>query len=103
MTKDNFDNLEYEEYVKCVGSKFAIEGALEDSKFILFEISEKKSNSQAESFSLFFKAPAEAAIQQGTYKLTNDDLGSAYLFVVPISQEGSEIVYESLFNRQVKG
>lgn len=51
-----------------------------------------------EPFSLIFKGPENPQIPQGTYVLRHDRFEDLRLFLVPVSNKDSGIVYESLFN-----
>jgi hypothetical protein len=49
-------------------------------------------------FHLLFRGPADRSLPQQTYEMTNDILGSAAIFIVPIRREGDEIVYQAVFS-----
>jgi hypothetical protein len=52
-----------------------------------------------ETFSLLFRAPADVAALQGTYRLENDDIGPLDIFLVPIRKDDSGLFFEAVFNR----
>lgn len=54
-----------------------------------------------ESFSLLFCGPAEAFLQQRTYRFTHEQLGAFDLFIVPVGKETDGFRYEAIFNRLV--
>lgn len=50
-----------------------------------------------ERFSLFFNGP-KPLLPQSTYSLSNDEMGTFDLFLVPIGAEGDGFRYEAVFN-----
>lgn len=88
-----------------VGSTFHL--MFDDGRFVdltLTEVQvrlEKHHSAQMkrDSFSLFFKGPAGAYIQQGAYSTTHDELGGPWpIFIVPIGRttEGT-FEFEAVF------
>ncbi|MFD2673526.1 DUF6916 family protein [Marinicrinis sediminis] len=67
----------------------------------LAEATQGHSNEMHEQFSLFFEADAARVVAQGMYKLEHPDFDHLELFLVPIgiSEDGSKIRYEAVFNR----
>jgi hypothetical protein len=55
-----------------------------------------------ERFSLTFIGPSEPLLQQGTYALQHEAMGTLNLFLVPIGNDERGIKYEAVFNRVVK-
>lgn len=56
-----------------------------------------------EYFSLLFLGPQDNLLDQGTYRLTHDRLGTFELFLVPVITGIKEGVhYEAIFNRLKK-
>ncbi|HTQ10812.1 MAG TPA: hypothetical protein VMI31_12120 [Fimbriimonadaceae bacterium] len=49
-------------------------------------------------FILIFKAPAEAALGQGTYALDHEALGRLEIFLVPIGVTPDSRTYQAIFN-----
>jgi hypothetical protein len=51
-------------------------------------------------FSLVFNAAADVMLQQGTYRLEHDTIGSFDLFLVPIRPDAAsrQMRYEAIFN-----
>lgn len=66
----------------------------------LIEVSPQKLSGPWESFSLLFKAEGDFSLSQGTFLLKSDALGEFELFLVPIGENSSVTLYESVFNRQ---
>lgn len=49
-------------------------------------------------YSLLFRGPRSTPLVQSTYRLTNDKLGEVDLFIVPMLEDGSEILYTVTVN-----
>lgn len=54
---------------------------------------------QRECFSLVFRGPHGALLEQNTYEIQHDRIGTFHLFVVPVGQDDKGIQYEAIFNR----
>src|SRR2546423_3728711 len=59
------------------------------------------SSDRQKQFSLVFKAPNEAPILQGIYRVDHEKLGDLDLFLVPISRDESGVCYAAIFNSDV--
>ncbi len=46
-----------------------------------------------------FRGPRELYLPQGTYALSQPEVGTFELFLVPVDQDGQGYYYESVFNR----
>ena len=68
----------------------------------LVEVFVPPSTPRQERFSLFFIGPPEPLLQQGTYTLKQDVMGTVDLFIVPIGKDERGIKYEAVFNRWIK-
>lgn len=73
----------------------------ETGTFELIEVADKTAPKGYEGFSLMFRAPNNTPIRQGTYHLEHDVMEAADIFLVPISQNESGIVFEAAFNRRL--
>lgn len=51
-----------------------------------------------ERFSVFFLGPLDAFLQQATYSLSHEKMGSFDIFLVPLSREEKGYSYEAVFN-----
>ncbi len=51
-----------------------------------------------ERFSVFFSGPADLMLQQWTYSLTHDEMGTFDIFLVPIGRNEQGFRYEAVFN-----
>ncbi len=49
-------------------------------------------------FSLFFRGPAEVLMTQGTQSLSHETFGSLDIFMVPVSQDATGVLYEAVFS-----
>ena len=54
------------------------------------------------SFSLIFRGTPDVYLQQRTYTLSRDPLGTFDLFLVPVAREADGFRYEAVFNRPKK-
>lgn len=77
---------------------------LQDSSVIemeLIEVIDRRSTPSQEQFSLLFRAPKEAPLEQGLYQLEHDQLESGELFLVPVSRDDKGVCYQAVFNRLI--
>ena len=51
-----------------------------------------------ERFSVLFRGPLDAFLQQATYPLSHEKMGSFDIFLVPLSREEKGYSYEAVFN-----
>ena len=51
-----------------------------------------------ERFSVLFRGPLNAFLQQATYPLSHEKMGSFDIFLVPLSREEKGYSYEAVFN-----
>ena len=65
----------------------------------LIEVSEIKLYPQQEEFSVLFRGPLTAFLDQGARNFKHDQMGEFELFVVPIKQDADGFHYEAIFNR----
>ncbi len=89
------------EFSKYVNTKFKIAG----DQPIELELTEVKSylpkqneESGMERFSLFFAGPSQPYLNQRTYEIEHEGMGSFELFLVPVSKEENGYRYEAVFN-----
>ena len=77
---------------------------LQDSTVIemeLIEVIDRRSTPRQEQFSLLFRAPQEAPIEQGMYLLQHDHLEPGDLFLVPVGRDEQGFYYQAVFNRLI--
>jgi hypothetical protein len=65
----------------------------------LIEVSEVRTTSRSEAFSIVFRGPLDVPLPQATYDIQHDTLGSFDLFIVPIRRDQQGFFYEAVFNR----
>jgi hypothetical protein len=98
------DWLTYEMFRDRVGERFHV--AVGDQAVEL-ELAEATESTEAggpgpdgqerQQFSLVFRGPASAVLQQGTYQVTNAGMGELDLFLVPLGPDGDSMQYEAAF------
>ena len=54
-----------------------------------------------ERFSVFFRGPVDAFLQQATYSLSHEKMGSFDIFLVPLGREEKGYSYEAVFNYSI--
>ena len=54
-----------------------------------------------ERFSLLFRGPLDAFLQQATYPLSHEKMGSFDIFLVPLSRGEKGYSYEAVFNYSI--
>lgn len=68
------------------------------------ELIEFKAGSKSvhhEAFSIVFRAPVEAPLEQRIYRLEHESMGAFELFLVPIGKSPEGVRYEAVFNRVI--
>jgi Domain of unknown function (DUF6916) len=76
-----------------------------DLKLVEVKHSEQPSKSslpamtKQEGFSILFVAPRGLVLQQGTYKVEHEQMGTFDLFIVPMRKNKKGQYYEAIFNR----
>jgi hypothetical protein len=92
--------LTKEEFAACVGQSFRLCPDHPDGfDLVVEQVSELKAIEGQESFSVYFRGPADRGVPQATYPLENDRLGRLEIFIVPIARDEKGYRYEALFNR----
>lgn len=97
------EQLTEEDFSRHLHTTFSLRG--EGADALTLELAEVLSyrggeNEQAgmERFSLFFQGPDHSMLQQGTYALDHEQLGSLALFLVPVARNERGVRYEAVFN-----
>ncbi len=63
----------------------------------------RRTADHAEQFSLLFVGPSDAALEQGTYTISNDVIGAEAVFAVPIGPDASGLrQYEVTVSRELE-
>jgi hypothetical protein len=97
--------LTEKEFSQHVNTKFRlnVDGA-EPVELELVEVKSYKNKDKPgeqpgmERFSLFFRGPLDTFLQQATYSLSHEKMGSFDIFLVPLSREEKGHSYEAVFN-----
>ena len=93
-------SLTHEEFSKNANTKFKVR--VDDSTQVeldLIAVSDLKVYPQQEEFSLEFRGPLNAFLDQRVHNFTHDQMGEFELFIVPIKQDAEGFYYEVIFNR----
>ena len=100
--------LTEEEFSQHVNTKFRVN--VESAEPVELELIEVKSYANKnkpgeqpgmERFSLFFRGPLDAFLQQATYSLSHEEMGSFDIFLVPLGREEKGYSYEAVFNYSI--
>lgn len=51
-----------------------------------------------ERFSIFFRGPGDLHLEQRTYEMEHDELGSLDIFIVTVARNEEGFLYEAVFN-----
>jgi hypothetical protein len=92
--------LTHEAFSKNANTKFQVQ--VDENTPVeleLTEISELKLYPSQEEFSLLFRGPLEAFLDQGVRYFKHDQMGEFELFIVPINKDAQGYYYEAIFNR----
>ena len=95
--------MELKDIQPLVGEQFAVPSDIDGEPFVLLnlcsaESSGKGHSGRAEPFSLIFEGPSSSPLSQGSYRLSNANLSDQDIFVVPISDDGTNRQYQAIFN-----
>jgi hypothetical protein len=88
-----------ESFAKRLHTKFAMHE--DESPAIELELIDVRGHGASvthESFSLMFRAPAEAPARQGSYRLEHESLEAMEIFLVPVKKDESGLFFEAVFN-----
>jgi hypothetical protein len=93
-------SLTHEAFTQQAGTKFKVQ--VDENTGVeleLAEVSELKLYPRQEEFTIVFRGPSDAFLDQGVRLFTHDQIGEFELFIVPIRQDGQGYYYEAVFNR----
>jgi hypothetical protein len=86
-------------FFACLHTRFRLaDDPAADFALELVEVTELKTAPQQQSFSVYFKAPANRYLPQQIYRLAHDRLGELDLFLVPVGRQEGAFLYEAAFN-----
>ena len=92
------DQLSRDDLARRVGTAVRLRDD-PDVVLTLCEVTERQVAGEWETFALRLQGPADRQLDQRTYQLEHDDLGSLELFIVPIEPNSAGARYEAVFNR----
>ena len=93
-------SLTHETFSQNANTKFQVQ--VDENTAVeleLIEVSELTVYPQQEEFTLAFRGPLNAFLDQGVRPFTHDQMGQFELFIVPIKQDAAGFYYEAVFNR----
>ena len=93
-------SLTHEAFTQQAGTKFKVQ--VDENTGVeleLAEVSELKLYPRQEEFTIVFRGPSNAFLDQGVRLFTHDQIGDFELFIVPIRQDEQGFYYEAVFNR----
>ena len=88
----------FDEFAEQVNSVFVAHSENGNVEFRLVEANDLFSDDRSHSFSLMFQAPPATSVEQRIYNLTNTELGTHEIFLVPVRQTDEGLVFEASFN-----
>lgn len=97
------DMLQKESFSPHLNSAFEIfpEG-MDKVTVELVELTEKKAE-YTEAFSVIFRGPADAVLNQGSHMFKHPKMGEIELFVTPVNHSKKDgVYYQAVFNRLIK-
>ena len=93
-------SLTHEAFARQVNTRFQVQtGDDTPLELELIEISELKLYPQQEEFTIVFRGPGNAFLEQGIRSLKHEQMGQFEIFLVPIRQDAQGFYYEAVFNR----
>lgn len=93
-------SLTHEAFSQNANTKFQVQA--DDNTPVeveLIDVTELKVYPRQEEFTLTFRGPLNAFLDQGVRPFTHDQMGEFELFIVPIKQDAEGFYYEAVFNR----
>lgn len=93
-------SLTHEEFSKNANTKFHVH--VDENTHVeldLIAVSELKLYPQQEEFTLEFRGPLNAFLDQGVRNFSHEQMGEFELFIVPIKRDEQGFYYEAIFNR----
>lgn len=90
--------VSHEDFHKVLGNTFVVGNT--GIECTLTSVSARKPHPDLPRtpFSLTFTSNSKTILPQGTYHLINPDLPDLSIFIVPIKEEQTGIVYQAVFN-----
>jgi hypothetical protein len=96
------EQLSGDAFASRVNSRFRlIVGPEAVMEMDLIEFTSGSKSSHHEAFSIVFRAPVDAPLEQRIYRLEHESMGAFELFLVPIGKSPEGVRYEAVFNRVI--
>jgi hypothetical protein len=96
------DALTGDAFASLVNSRFRLFAGPESVMQVeLIEFKGGSKSAHDEAFSIVFRAPVEAPLEQRIYRLEHESMGAFELFLVPIGKSPEGVRYEAVFNRVI--
>ena len=97
------EELTLEMFAAEVNNTFRMHyGGPEPAPLELISATDLGSTPRQIQFSLIFRAPGDAPLRQGVYRVDHDKIGSIDLFLVPIGKDANGVEYQAVFNRFIE-
>ena len=97
------ENLKLNSFSEHLNTKFRVSTGGDDAlELELVEAKDLGSSPRQERFTLLFRGPSDAALEQRIYKVDHAQIGSFDLFLVPVSGREGYSQYEAVFNRLIR-
>ena len=89
------------QFGEAVGSAFEI--AFDQGAPVVLTLDELEDKGHLDSgalehFTLFFSGPADQLLEQAAYHLAHPELGTHFIFLVPIDAHNGRAVYQAVFS-----
>lgn len=96
------EELTADAFASHVNSRFRLIAGPESVMEVeLIEFTAGSKSARHEAFSIVFRAPADAPLEQRIYGLEHESMGTFELFLVPIAKSPEGVRYEAVFNRAI--
>ncbi len=97
------DKLTWDDFAKHLNQTFRLPAKPGDLELELIEAQalpgpEPAPEGQRQGFSLVFRGPKDAALDQSIYPLEHPEMGSLELFLVPIGPDVHGLCYEAIIS-----
>lgn len=93
------DTWSHDVFLSHLHTVFVVSTSTDKLTLELVKLTDTSTSPNLETFALLFCGPATPLLQQGTYRLSHDQMGTAELFLVPVERRADGLYYEAVFNR----
>jgi hypothetical protein len=93
-------DVRHEHFAKLVGERFRVPlGADGEVELELTEAEKLSGERPDNAYSIVFRGPLDAFLEQRTYDMEHDALGRLSIFLVPIAERKEGFLYQAVFTR----